>query len=186
MEIIAPMFASSISSPGKLLLICEALRVPEGETSLSIYENCLIETAAKKKHHMPFDFDLKYSFTTSPPCISFEKQDERVQYALKSDADLQACRELLKGRLNQRGFHEQFKPKKKIGKGNFASVYLAEKLEIGKNFAIKAFSKEAAYSEDKGKECLIKEIEIMRSLNHKCCMKLHEVFESENSLYIVV
>ncbi len=51
---------------------------------------------------------------------------------------------------------------------------------------MKAFSKEAAYSEDKGKECLIKEIEIMRNLNHKFCMKLHEVFESENSLYIVV
>jgi len=26
----------------------------------------------------------------------------------------------------------------------------------------------------------------MRSLNHKFCMKLFEVFESENSLYIVV
>ena len=44
---------------------------------------------------------------------------------LRSEADLIAWREALKGRLNQRGFHEQFKPKKKIGKGNFASVYLA-------------------------------------------------------------
>lgn len=26
----------------------------------------------------------------------------------------------------------------------------------------------------------------MRNLSHKCCMKLFEVFESENSLYIVV
>jgi serine/threonine protein kinase len=26
----------------------------------------------------------------------------------------------------------------------------------------------------------------MRALNHRSCMKLHEVFESENSLYIVV
>ncbi len=26
----------------------------------------------------------------------------------------------------------------------------------------------------------------MRALNHRCCMKLHEVFQSENSLYIVV
>jgi serine/threonine protein kinase len=79
-------------------------------------------------------------------------------------------------RLNQRGFHEQFKPKKKIGKGNFASVYLAEKCESGKNYAVKAFSKEAAYSEDKGKECLIKEIEVMRSLAHRNCMQLFEVF----------
>ena len=53
---------------------------------------------------------------------------------------------ILKFKINQRGFHELFKPKKKIGKGNFASVYLAEKLEEGKNYAVKAFSKEAAYS----------------------------------------
>jgi calcium-dependent protein kinase len=135
---------------------------------------------------MVFDFDLKFGFTTSPPSLFFEKQEDRAQYTLKSEEDLQTCREILRQKINQRGFHEQFKPKKKIGKGNFASVYLAEKLENGKNFAVKAFSKEAAYSEDKGKECLIKEIEIMRSLNHKFCMKLHEVFESENSLYIVV
>ena len=107
---------------------------------------------------MPYDFDLKFSFTTSPLSLTMEKQDEKVYFNLRSEADLQTIRDVLKEKLNQRGFHEQFKPKKKIGKGNFASVYLAEKLEIGKSFAIKAFSKEAAYSEDKGKECLIKEI----------------------------
>jgi serine/threonine protein kinase len=47
----------------------------------------------------------------------------------------------LKGKLNQRGFHEQFKPIKKIGKGNFASVYLAQKLEDNTHYAVKAFSK---------------------------------------------
>lgn len=50
---------------------------------------------------------------------------------------------------------------------------------------MKAFSKEAAYSEENGKECLIKEIEVMRCLNHNNTMKLYEVFESENSLYII-
>ena len=67
---------------------------------------------------------------------------------------------------------------KKIGKGNFASVYLVEKLENHQHYAVKAFSKEAAYSEENGKECLMKEIEIMRQLNHKNNMKLYEVFES--------
>ena len=79
----------------------------------------------------------------------------------------------MRGKLNQRGFHEQFKPIKKIGKGNFASVYLAEKLEDKVSYAVKAFSKEAAYSEDKGKECMIKEIDVMRALSHKNTMKLH-------------
>ena len=177
MESIAPMYTTSISNPGKLLLTCSATHSSDSEISLSIHENCLIETSSKKKQVMPFDFDLKYGFTISPPTITIDKQsdkgDEKVEFTLKSELDLQACREILKNKINQRGFHEQFKPKKRIGKGNFASVYLAEKLEVGKSFAIKAFSKEAAYSEDKGKECLIKEIEIMRNLNHKCCMKLY-------------
>ncbi len=55
-------------------------------------------------------------------------------------------RNFLASKINQRGFHELFKPIKKIGKGNFASVYLAERLEDSKKFAIKAFSKEATYS----------------------------------------
>jgi hypothetical protein len=44
---------------------------------------------------------------------------------LRSSSDLQQWRDILKDKINQRGFHELFKPKKKIGKGNFASVYLA-------------------------------------------------------------
>jgi calcium-dependent protein kinase len=37
------------------------------------------------------------------------------------------------------------KASKKIGKGNFASVYLTQRIEDGKSFAVKAFSKESAY-----------------------------------------
>jgi serine/threonine protein kinase len=34
---------------------------------------------------------------------------------------------------------------KKIGKGSFASVYLTERVEDGKQMAIKAFSKNVVY-----------------------------------------
>lgn len=50
-------------------------------------------------------------------------------------------RDYLGSKLNQRGFHELFKPIKKVGKGNFASVYLVIKHEDGKKYAVKAFSK---------------------------------------------
>lgn len=58
-----------------------------------------------------------------------------------------AWRDELAVRINQRGFHELFKPIKKIGKGNFASVYLVIKHEDDKKYAVKAFSKEGTYSE---------------------------------------
>jgi hypothetical protein len=41
---------------------------------------------------------------------------------------IQMWKEHLEKTMNQRGFHSLFKPIKKIGKGNFASVYLAERL----------------------------------------------------------
>jgi calcium-dependent protein kinase len=62
---------------------------------------------------------------------------------------------------------------------------MVEKIEDKTKYAVKAFSKEAAYSEENGKECLIKEIEIMRNLQNPHNMKLEEVFESEHSLYII-
>ncbi|EGR28086.1 protein kinase domain protein [Ichthyophthirius multifiliis] len=88
--------------------------------------------------------------------------------------------------LNQRGFHDQFQAQKKIGQGNFASVYLAQKFEDGKIYAVKAFCKEYAYAQDKGRESLINEIEILRSLNHPNILKLHEVFETNNSIYFIL
>ena len=39
-----------------------------------------------------------------------------------------------------------FRPIRKIGKGNFASVYLAERYEDSKMVAVKAFSKQALFS----------------------------------------
>jgi serine/threonine protein kinase len=57
----------------------------------------------------------------------------------------------LEKKINQRNFHKLFKAKKKIGKGAFATVYLAERLVDGKMVAVKAFSKEKQYSGDKGR-----------------------------------
>jgi len=41
---------------------------------------------------MPFDFDVKFGFSSSPSSIYFEKQEEKVKYDLKSEGDLQASR----------------------------------------------------------------------------------------------
>lgn len=72
--------------------------------------------------------------------ITFNYLEDSVTYGLP-EADAIKWRDTLKQFLNQKGFHEQFKPIKKIGKGNFASVYLVEKLENKLKYAVKAFSK---------------------------------------------
>ena len=44
-------------------------------------------------------------------------------------------------RINERNFHSLFRAKKKIGKGAFATVYLAQRLIDKQMVAVKAFSK---------------------------------------------
>ena len=82
-------------------------------------------------------------------------------------------------------FHQKFTTLKMIGKGSFARVYLVENKESKEKFAVKAFSKEFMLAQPKGKDSLINEINVMRSLNHPNIIRLEEVHESVNSVYLV-
>jgi serine/threonine protein kinase len=84
----------------------------------------------------------------------------------------------LEKKINQRNFHKLFKAKRKIGKGAFATVYLAESLVDQRMVAVKAFSKEKQYSGDKGRESLENEVKIMRLLDDHNVMKLEGVYET--------
>lgn len=61
-----------------------------------------------------------------------------------------------------------------------------ERIEDKKMFAVKAFSKDSVYKQENGKESLINEIQIMKMLDHPNIMKLYEVFETDNSLYMIL
>ena len=87
--------------------------------------------------------------------------------------------------INQRGFHELFKPIRKLGKGNFASVYEVERVTDLRRFAVKAFSKQNTFAAKNGKESLINELAVMRVLDHQNILRLESVYESENSIYVV-
>lgn len=137
-----------LSNPGDLIFSTVATRKGT-ETKVEIYTNGLYDQTSKQS--IMFDFDLKFGFKADSKQFFFEKGDTKLTYIISSQQNLDGLRIALKLKLNQRGFHEQFKALDKIGKGNFASVYLVEKHEDKQRYAVKAFSKEAAYSEEKGK-----------------------------------
>lgn len=67
---------------GKLLLTASVIKHSAPEIIISLYEKCLTEGNGKRS--IPFDFDLKYAFTTQPPTLTFERTDEKVTYEMKS------------------------------------------------------------------------------------------------------
>lgn len=62
-------------------------------------------------------------------------------------------------------FHNDFKVLKMIGKGSFATVYLAERISDNVQYAVKAFSKLYIHGQFRGREGLENEIRVMRRLN---------------------
>ncbi|CAD8174344.1 unnamed protein product [Paramecium pentaurelia] len=83
-------------------------------------------------------------------------------------------------------FHNDFKVLKMIGKGSFASVYLAERNSDSVQYAVKAFSKLYINGQFRGREGLENEIRVMRRLNQDSILRLHEVHETQNSIYFVL
>lgn len=82
-------------------------------------------------------------------------------------------------------FHNRFQVSRIIGSGAFANVYEATEKSSEKKYAIKGFNKQYLEQEAKGKESLWNEISILRKIKHNNLLKLHEVHETKNSVYLV-
>ncbi len=64
-----------------------------------------------------------------------------------------------------------------------------ERIPDGKKFAVKAFSKQSCFSASRGKDSLANELAVMRELSlepQKNLLQLEGVYESENSIYVVI
>ena len=82
-------------------------------------------------------------------------------------------------------FHTRFNVAKIIGSGAFANVYEALDKTSGLQFAVKGFNKEFLEQDPKGKIALWNEISVLKGIDHPNLLKLHEVHETKNSIYLV-
>jgi serine/threonine-protein kinase ULK/ATG1 len=73
----------------------------------------------------------------------------------------------------------------KIGKGNFADVYLGINSKTQSKYAIKVISKET-FAEPKLIAGLDSEIKIMKEFSHRNIVQLFKYFSSERNYYLVV
>ena len=83
-------------------------------------------------------------------------------------------------------FHERYAVNKLIGKGAFANVYNVNlKDSPDKQFAVKGFNKSNVASSEQQKLALWNEIKLLRRLDHPNVLRLVEVHETTNSIYLV-
>lgn len=57
-----------------------------------------------------------------PKGLRFDRNGKKTELSTNDETLIIKWRDILRNKINQRGFHELFKAHKKIGKGNFASV----------------------------------------------------------------
>lgn len=134
--------------------------VNRAEVQLTLTDNYLLlsdhPTARSPTHFAALCFALKFEvlFTGgqgdelgTAVGIRLERENCTEQLCfLGPQATVEVWAVELERRINQRNFHKLFKAKRKIGKGAFATVYLAERLRDHRMVAVKAFSKEKQYA----------------------------------------
>lgn len=76
-------------------------------------------------------------------CPNFEAQEFYNDNAKEVEKWEIECKVL----MSEFNFHDLFKAEKRLGKGNFATVYLGMNLKEQRKVAIKAFGKEATFSQ---------------------------------------
>ncbi|CAD8127897.1 unnamed protein product [Paramecium sonneborni] len=100
--------------------------------------------------------------------------------------NIDQLKKVLISKCMQTTFHNDFTVLKMIGKGSFANVYLATRNTNGVQYAVKAFSKLFIHGQFRGREGLENEIRVMRRLNQENILHLHEVHETQNSIYFIL
>ena len=83
-------------------------------------------------------------------------------------------------------FDDDYAVIRDIGKGNYASVVLAQDLETRKDFAVKVINKEEMQKKSRGISAVISEIEIMRKVSHPNLVTLHRIYENDEFVYLIL
>lgn len=83
-------------------------------------------------------------------------------------------------------FRERYTMSKLLGRGACGEVKLVFEKETCKKYAVKIISKKAFSVGPKLNRAAIEEVKILKKLNHSCIIRIEDVFDSFDALYIVL
>jgi calcium-dependent protein kinase len=72
-----------------------------------------------------------------------------------------------------------------LGKGSFGKVSLVRNKATGKEYAMKVINKDLAYGFETNEREILKEINILKGLDHQNIIKIHEYFNTQRELFII-
>ncbi|KAK3069365.1 serine/threonine protein kinase, partial [Teratosphaeriaceae sp. CCFEE 6253] len=84
------------------------------------------------------------------------------------------------------GFLQQYRVEGQLGKGHFATVYLATRKTDGNRFAVKKFEKRSGPGERSKVEGLQQEIAVLMSVSHPNVLCLKDTFDEVDGVYLVL
>ena len=84
------------------------------------------------------------------------------------------------------GFKQHYSIQDQLGKGHFATVYLAVEKSTGMKYAVKKFEKRTGPSERSKVEGLQQEIAVLMGISHPNVLCLKDTFDEEDGVYIVL
>ena len=80
---------------------------------------------------------------------------------------------------------ESFNTLKVIGKGSYGKVFMVEQKHTGKIFAMKVLKK-SSILDDRGKERVMTERDIIMQIRHPYIVSLHYTFQTETKLFFIL
>lgn len=83
-------------------------------------------------------------------------------------------------------FRQQFRIQQQLGKGHFASVYLAVEKSTGFKYAVKRFEKRHGDSQRSQTEGLQQEIAVLMSVSHPNVLCLKDTFDELDAVYLIL
>ena len=84
------------------------------------------------------------------------------------------------------GFMQQYTIQGQLGKGHFATVYLATQRSTGSRFAVKKFEKRSGPGERSKVDGLQQEIAVLMGVSHPNLLCLKETFDEADGVYLVL
>lgn len=86
--------------------------------------------------------------------------------------------------LKEKNIKDVYKFKEKLGKGSFAVVWRGINIDTGEEVAIKNVEKRTLSKEEL--ETLNEEVDILKKIDHVHIVKLYDIYETRDSLYMVM